>query len=75
MAAHGSSGEFNSDMQGDLDSLHKQTKKYIYFLANDVECEEKQEAFILSMCGASTYQLIRNSVDLNRPNKKHSVRW
>ena len=41
-----------------------------YFLANDVQAQEKKRAIFLSVCGASTYQLIRNLVSPQKPSEK-----
>lgn len=40
-----------------------------YFLANDVEDAGKQRAILLSVCGPSLYQLIRNLVTPKKPSK------
>ena len=41
-----------------------------YFTANDVTDAGKQRAILLSVCGAPTYQLIRNLVAPQRPIEK-----
>ena len=41
-----------------------------YFLANDVESPEKQRAILLSVCGASTYQKIRDLLAPEKPKSK-----
>ena len=38
-----------------------------YFVANDVAAEDKKRAILLSMCGPSTYVLIRSLVTLPKP--------
>ena len=57
MATHGHLGEF--------DNSKEDCKSYIerlmqYFTANDIENPLKQRAIFLSVCGASTYQLIKD---------------
>ena len=32
----------------------------MYFVANDIEIEVKKHAILFSICGVTTYQLIRN---------------
>ena len=41
-----------------------------YFLAKDVESPEKQRAILLSVCGASTYQKIRDLLAPEKPKSK-----
>ena len=38
-----------------------------YFLANDITDDAKQRAILLSACGASTYQVIRNLTAPKKP--------
>ena len=42
-----------------------------YFIANDIK-EEKQQAFLLSICGPSLYQLIKVSVAPGKPSEHFS---
>ena len=67
MATHGSVGEFNSGVE-DWASYTERLKQY--FAANDVENADKQRAILLSGCGASTYQLIRDLVAPAKPTTK-----
>ena len=67
MATHGSIGEFVNS-QEDWRSYTERLQQY--FTANDVENAEKQRAILLSVCGASTYQLIRNLVAPAKPTDK-----
>ena len=39
-----------------------------YFIANDVESEEKKRSILLAACGASTYKLIRSLVEPDKLN-------
>ena len=41
-----------------------------YFIANDIEENEKRRAILLSAVGAKSYQLIRNLVRPNKPTDK-----
>ena len=65
MATHGSIGEFDSDKETWTAYTERLQE---YFLANDVDVAEKQRAILLSVCGAATYQLIRDLVSPARPN-------
>ena len=67
MAMHGSIGEFDRT-QEDWVSYCERLEQY--FVANDVKNADKQRAILLSVCGASTYQLIRNLVAPNKPTEK-----
>ena len=67
MATHGSVGEF--DLGRETWTAYTERVEE-YFLANDIRSAEKQRAVLLSVCGASTYQLIRDLVAPNRPNTK-----
>ncbi len=40
-------------------------KHYMYFAANDAESAAKQHAILLSVCGASTYKLMKSLVAPN----------
>ena len=59
MTTHGRIGEFDQARE-DWTSYCERLEQY--FMANDVGNPEKQRAILLSGCGASTYQLIRNLV-------------
>ena len=67
MATHGSIGEFDSDKETWAAYTERLQE---YFLANDADVAEKQRAILLSVCGAATYQLIRDLVSPARPNTK-----
>ena len=67
MAAHGTIGEFDRG-QEDWSAYCERLEQY--FVANDVQDLSKQRAVLLSMCGAATYQLIRNLVAPKKPTEK-----
>ena len=67
MATHGNIGEFD---RGAEDWAAYCERLEQYFLANDVEDADKQRAILLSVCGAGTYQLIRNLVAPDKPSEK-----
>ena len=67
MATHGSVSEFNS-AQEDWRSYAERLEQY--FAANDVKDEEKMWAILLSVCGPSTYQLMRNLCAPAKPTEK-----
>ncbi len=62
---HGAFGEFCPDEE---DWIYYTEKLEQYFQANEVNAAEKQRAILLSVCGASTYQLIRDLVAPARPS-------
>ena len=67
MATHGTIGAFDpgvEEWQAYCERLEQ------YFLANDAEDPAKQRAILLSVCGAATYQLIRNLVAPDKPTNK-----
>ena len=57
MAIHGTIGEFIPKSK-DWTSYTEQLQQY--FIANDVDSNEKKHAILLSVCGAATYKLIRS---------------
>ena len=59
MATHGSIEEFNSDRETWTAYTERLGE---YFLANSLKSVEKQRTILLSVCRASTYQLIRDLV-------------
>lgn len=59
MAMHGTVGEFDHDKEDWVSYCERLVQ---YFTANDVNDAGKQRAILLSVCGAATYQLIRNLV-------------
>ena len=52
---HGSTGKFDRT-QEDWVSYCERLEQY--FVSNDVKNADKQRAILISVCGASTYQLI-----------------
>ena len=67
MATHGHSGEFDRRAE-DWTAYCERLEQY--FLANDVADGDKKRAILLSVCGAGTYQLIRNLVATDKPTDK-----
>ena len=65
--SHHSFGEFNEDKEEWLSYTERLQE---YFTANEVEGEEKKRAVLLSACGATTYQLIRNLTAPAKPSSK-----
>jgi len=66
--AHGSIGEFNADRE---DWVSYTERLIQYFVANGISEEgDTRRAILLSSCGASTYQLIRNLVVPGKPTDK-----
>ena len=67
MATHGTIGEYNHSNE---DWVSYCERLEHYFAANDVNDADKQRAILLSVCGATTYQLIRNLVAPAKPVDK-----
>ena len=67
MASHGSLGPFDRETEQWAAYCERLDQ---YFLANDVTSSQKQRAIFLSVCGPSTYQLIRNLVAPAKPMDK-----
>ena len=67
MAKHGSIGEFDSDRETWKSYTERLTQ---YFNANDVESADKKRAILLSVCGPTTYQLIRNILAPVKPTER-----
>ena len=67
MATHGNISEFD-DSREDWTSYTERLQRY--FTANDVDNADKQHAILLSACGLSTYQQIRNLVGPAKPTDK-----
>ena len=67
MATHRSIGEFNANRETWTAYTERGGE---YFLANNVKSAEKQRVILLSVCGASMYQLVRDLVAPERPNTK-----
>lgn len=59
MAKHGSLAVFDPSQE---DWLSYTEHLQLYFTANDVDSEEKHRAILLSVCGPSTYRLIKSLV-------------
>ena len=68
MATHGSVSEFNSAQEDWRHSYAERLEQY--FAANDVKDEEKMRVILLSVCGPSTYRLMRNLCAPAKPTKK-----
>ena len=67
MALHGSIGEFDGDRETWKSYTERLTQ---YFTANDVKSADKQRAIFLSVCGPTTYQLIRNILAPVKPTDR-----
>jgi len=67
MATHGNIGEFDHQKE---DWTAYSERLVEYFTANDVGETVKKRAILLSVVGASTYQLIRNLVAPQKPTEK-----
>ena len=67
MATHGNIGEFSADSETWVSHIERLQQ---YFIANNIKGEEKQRAVVLSICSASTYQLIRSVVSPVKPTEK-----
>ena len=67
MALHGSIGEFDGDRETWKSYTERLTQ---YFSANDVKSADKQHAIFLSVCGPTTYQLIRNILAPVKPTDR-----
>lgn len=68
MARHGSIGEFNAESE---DWVSYTERLIQYFVANSIpEDGDTRRAILLSSCGVSTYQLIRNLVAPGKPTDK-----
>ena len=65
---HGAVGEFNSDLE---DWVSYTERLVQYFVANGISEEgDKRRAILLSSCGPTTYQLLRNLVAPGKPTDK-----
>ena len=67
MATHGSVGEFALGKETWLSYAERLDQ---YFLTNNLQAHEKKRAILLSVCGASTYQMICNLVSPQKPSEK-----
>ena len=66
MAIHGTLCEFNPTRE-DWTSYAECLE--LYFTANDIITEKKQQAILLSACGAEIYWLIRDLVAPTKPTE------
>ena len=67
MALPGSIGEFDDDRETWKSYTEHLTQ---YFTANNVKSADKQRAIFLSVCGPTTYQLIRNILAPVKPTER-----
>ena len=67
---HGSISEFEA---GREDWISYTERLQQYFVANDVEAANKQRSILLSVCGAQTYQLLKNLLAPEKPSDKSFV--
>ncbi|MCG8621565.1 MAG: hypothetical protein MJE68_06135 [Proteobacteria bacterium] len=68
MATHGSVSAYDRSKEDWTSYIERLN---FYFAANDVTAETKKRAILLSVCGASTYKLIRSLV--SEPDKLNST--
>ena len=68
---HGFIGEFDGDSETWKSYTERLTQ---YFIANNVKSADKQCAIFLSVCGPTTYQLIRNIAAPVKPTE-HLFHW
>ena len=70
MTLHGVIGQFDRD----ADAWDSYCEHFdLYSSANDINAPEKRRAVFLSVCGASTYELIRSLVAPDKPTDKTLV--
>ena len=67
MATHGTIGAFEPSNETWVSYAERLEQ---YFIANDIDAADKKRAIFLSVCGATTYQLIRNLVAPAKPTSK-----
>ena len=67
MSRHGTIEEFDGATE-DWTAYSERLEQY--FVANDVDEAAKKRAILLSVCGASTYKLIRSLVAPDKPTDK-----
>ena len=67
---HGSNSEFEA---GREDWISYTERLQQYFVTNDVEAVDKQKSILLSVCGAQTYQLLKNLLAPEKPSDKSFV--
>ena len=66
-ALYGNIGEFDPSQEEWSEYAERLTQ---YFVANDVANDDKKRAIFLSVCGASTYKLLRGQVTPQKPAEK-----
>ena len=66
MAAHGKLKQFHMGQEGW--ESYKQCLQQ-YFVANNIAESDKQRAILLSVCGQSTYKVLRNLVAPKKPGE------
>ena len=64
---HGSIAEFH---RSEEDWTIYSERLQHYFTANDITDDDKKRAILLSVCGSSTYRLIRNLVAPEQPSSR-----
>ena len=67
MAVNGSIGEFSVGNETWVSYIERLQQ---YFVANDIKGDDRQRAMLLSVCGASTYQLIWSVVSPAKPTER-----
>ena len=67
MAVHGQLSEFESNEE-DWQSYTERIKQY--FAANEITAPAKQRAVLLTVCGRSTYRMIKNITAPSQPSEK-----
>lgn len=66
-AVHGAMSAFNSSVENWRAYVERLEQ---YFVANEIESAERKRAILLSVCGAKTYQLIRDLTSPAKPAEK-----
>ena len=67
MSVHGKMSQFTSSQE--TWSAYAERLGY-YFIPNDVQDPAKKKAIILTVCGPSTFQLLKNLLQPNTPESK-----
>lgn len=65
MAQHGTTTPFDPTLE---DWTTYVERLQMYFIANDIDDNAKKRAILLSVCGPTTYQLIRNLAQPKKPS-------
>ena len=71
LAVHGPVGPFTPGSEDWASGRAYIERLYQYFVANAISDAEKQRAILLSVCGATTYQLIRDFFQTRPPEKTY----